>query len=365
MSATLAGNALPKSGWRWRERSILPGFAPTFTITLVWLGIIVIGPLGVMLWFTAGLGFSGFWHIITIPRVLGDLRVSLSTAFAASLVNAGFGLLVAWVLVRYQFPGRRIADALVDLPFALPTAVAGIALSTLYAPNGWIGALLAPFGIQIAFSPAGIVVAMMFISLPFIVRTVQPVIEDLEAEQEEAAATDGRHAGADISAASSCPRFCPRCSPASRWPSRACLGEYGSIIFIAGNKPMISEIVPVLIVSPARSVRLSGRHRHRHADASGVLCAAAGDQPAASLGEAPPWRLTRNRCSLGDRYGRADLSLAFVCWRCSWLLPLIIVFSEALSAGIGTISPRHRRSRCDFRDLDDADHRRHRRAGEL
>src|ERR1700680_3640354 len=152
MSSSVAGRLT------WRQPSILPGFAPSLTITLVWLGVIVIGPLGVMLWFTAGLGWAGFFDIITRPRVLGDLRVSLSTALLASLVNAFFGLLVAWVLTRYRFPGRRVADALVDLPFALPTAVAGIALSTLYAPHGWIGALVHPFGIQVAFNPFGIVV---------------------------------------------------------------------------------------------------------------------------------------------------------------------------------------------------------------
>ena len=243
MSASLAGARI-----KWRQPSILPGFVPSLTVTLVWLGIIVIGPLGVMLWFTAGLGWEGFFDIITRPRVLGDLWVSLYTALMASLVNAGFGLLVAWVLTRYEFPGRRLADALVDLPFALPTAVAGIALSTLYAPNGWIGAVLAPLGIHIAFTPAGIVVAMMFISLPFIVRTVQPVIQDLEVEQEEAASLMGA-APAQIFLRISLPAIFPSLLTGFALAFARCLGEYGSIIFIAGNKPFISEIVPVLIVA--------------------------------------------------------------------------------------------------------------------
>jgi sulfate transport system permease protein len=243
MSATLGNRRL-----LWRKPSILPGFAPSLTITLVWLGVIVVGPLGVMLWFTAGLGWSGFFNELAHPRVLGDLWVSMWTACFASVVNAGFGLLVAWVITRYRFPGRRLADALVDLPFALPTAVAGIALSTLYAPNGWIGSVLAPLGIVIAFKPAGIVVAMMFISLPFIVRTVQPVIEDLEAEQEEAAHLMGA-TDLEIFLRISFPAILPALLTGFALALARCLGEFGSIIFIAGNKPMVSEILPLLIVA--------------------------------------------------------------------------------------------------------------------
>jgi len=232
----------------WRQPSILPGFGFSLTVTLLWLGVIVIIPLGVMLWFTAGLGWAGFFDIVLRPRVLGDLFVSLWTAFAASFVNMFAGLLVAWVLVRYRFPGRRLADALVDLPFALPTAVAGIALSTLYAPHGWVGALLARIGVQVAFTPAGIVVAMIFISLPFIVRTVQPVIQDLEVEQEEAAALMGA-TGFDIFWRISLPAILPSLVTGFALALARCLGEYGSIIFIAGNKPMVSEILPLLIVA--------------------------------------------------------------------------------------------------------------------
>ncbi len=242
LSATLSRR------FTWHKPSILPGFAPSLTITLVWLGVIVIGPLGVMLWFTAGLGWHAFFGVLLHPRVLGDLWVSVWTAFAAASVNAVFGLLVAWVLTRYDFPARRFVDALVDLPFALPTAVAGIALSTLYAPNGWVGGLLAPFGVKIAFTPAGIVVAMMFISLPFIVRTVQPVIEDLEYEQEEAAHLMGA-TGSEIFRRIIFPAILPALLTGFALAFARCLGEYGSIIFIAGNKPMVSEILPLLIMA--------------------------------------------------------------------------------------------------------------------
>jgi sulfate transport system permease protein len=232
----------------WREPSILPGFAPSLALTLLWLGVIVVGPLAVMLWFTAGLGWHGFLHIVLRPRVIADLRVSIGTALVASVANAVFGLLIAWVLSRYRFPLRRIADALVDLPFALPTAVAGIALSTLYAPQGWLGQLLLPLGLRVAFTPAGIVVAMMFVSLPFIVRTVQPVIDDLDAEQEEAAHLMGASSW-QIFWRISFPAILPSLLTGFALAFARCLSEYGSIIFIAGNKPMISEIVPLLIVA--------------------------------------------------------------------------------------------------------------------
>ncbi len=237
-----------RARFTWRQPSILPGFGPSLAITLIWLGVIVIIPLGVMLWFTAGLGWSGFFDIILRPRVLGDLFVSLWTAFVASFVNVFAGLLVAWVLTRYRFPGRRLADALVDLPFALPTAVAGIALSSLYAPHGWLGSLLAYIGVQVAFNPAGIVVAMIFISLPFIVRTVQPVIQDLEVEQEEAASLMGA-TPLQIFWRISLPAILPSLVTGFALALARCLGEYGSIIFIAGNKPMVSEILPLLIVA--------------------------------------------------------------------------------------------------------------------
>lgn len=230
-----------------RRRNVLPGFAPTLTLTLAWLFLLVLGPLGVMIWFTAGMGVHAFWNVISAPRVLGDLWVSLRSALLASSIDAIFGLLIAWVLVRHRFFGRRVLDALVDLPFALPTSVAGIALSALYAPDGWVGRLLTPFGLQIAFKPAGIVVAMMFIALPFIIRTVQPVIEDLEPEQEDAAHLMGASAWR-IFTHIALPVILPSLLTGFALALARCLGEYGSIIFIASNKPMISEIIPVLII---------------------------------------------------------------------------------------------------------------------
>ena len=241
----------------WREPSVLPGFAPSLAATLLWLGLLVVAPLSVMIATAAGLGWSGFWTLVLRPRVLGDLQVSVSTALAAAAIDAVFGFIIAWVLARYRFPGRRLIDALIDLPFALPTAVAGIALAALYAPQGPIGAALAPFGIAIAYTRAGIVVALMFVGLPFFVRTLEPVIAELELEQEEAAETLG---------ASPVISFLKVLLP-PLWPALLTgfalalargLGEYGSVIFIAGNKPMVSEILPLLIVTELEQFDLPG-----------------------------------------------------------------------------------------------------------
>jgi sulfate/thiosulfate transport system permease protein len=179
------------SGWRFKQPSVIPGFGLTLGFTLTYLTLIVLIPLAGLGVRSAALGWSGIWTIATDPRVVQALRVSFSTSLIAALINAVFGVIVAWVLVRYRFPGRRILDAIVDLPFALPTAVAGIALTALYAPNGWIGQYLAPYGIRLAYTPTGIVIALIFIGLPFMVRTVQPVMEEISREVEEAAATLG------------------------------------------------------------------------------------------------------------------------------------------------------------------------------
>src|SRR5215218_2110464 len=176
---------------RFRRASAIPGFGLTFGYTLLYLGLIVLLPLVALVVRASSLGFSGFWDALTDARVLAALKVSFGLSFAAALVDAAFGLLAAWVLTRYRFPGRKLLDAAVDLPFALPTAVAGIALSALYAPNGWIGALLAPLGVKVAFTPLGIAVALVFIGLPFVVRTLQPVLQELDKEIEEASATLG------------------------------------------------------------------------------------------------------------------------------------------------------------------------------
>jgi sulfate transport system permease protein len=215
---------------------------------MLYLSLLVLVPLASLFLRSVGLGWAHFWEIVAAPRVLASLRLSFGASLVAALLNGAFGLLVAWVLVRYRFPGKRLVDAMVDLPFALPTAVAGIALTTLYAPNGWVGGLLAPLGVKVAYTPLGIVIALVFIGLPFVVRTLQPVIEELDRDAEQAAATLG---------ASPWQSFARVIMPAL-WPALLTgfalafargVGEYGSVIFIAGNRPMKSEIAPLLIVT--------------------------------------------------------------------------------------------------------------------
>ncbi|WP_029012403.1 sulfate ABC transporter permease subunit CysT [Niveispirillum irakense] len=230
-----------------RERSIIPGFGLTLGITLFYLTIIVLIPLAALVLRPWEMGLAGFWEAITQPRVLAALRLSFTTAFFAAAINAVFGLGVAWMLVRYEFPGKRIVDAMVDLPFALPTAVAGIALTSLYAPNGWVGQFLDPLGIKVAFTPLGIVVALTFIGLPFVVRTVQPVLEELDAELEEAAACLGATRWETFTRVIF-PLILPALMTGFALALARAVGEYGSVIFIAGNMPLVSEIAPLLIV---------------------------------------------------------------------------------------------------------------------
>ena len=211
------------------------------------MSLIVLIPLAALILRSAGLGWSGFFAIATDPRVVAALKISFGLSFAAAAMNAVFGMIVAWVLVRYDFPGRRLLDAFIDLPFALPTAVAGIALTAIYAPNGWIGAWLEPFGIKIAYTPLGILIALVFIGLPFIVRTVQPVLEDLDREVEEVAATLGAGRLTTIRRVVFPALIPPLLSGFALALARA-VGEYGSVIFIAGNIPFVSEIAPLLII---------------------------------------------------------------------------------------------------------------------
>jgi sulfate transport system permease protein len=232
---------------RWKQPSIIPGFGLTFGFSIFYLSAIILIPLGALGWHTASLGWPEFWRIVTDPRVIASLRVSFVTSLIAACVNVVFGVIVAWVLVRYRFPGRRIIDAAVDLPFALPTAVAGIALTAIYAPNGMIGSLLQPFGIKIAYTPLGIVVALIFIGLPFVVRTVQPVIEEISHEVEEAAATLGASRAQTIFQVI-LPGLAPAILTGFALAFGRAVGEYGSVIFIAGNIPFVSEIAPLLIV---------------------------------------------------------------------------------------------------------------------
>lgn len=228
--------------------SALPGFGITLGFATTYLSLIVLLPLIVLVWRASALGLDGIWRVATTPRVLAALEVSFITSALAALLNAFFGTLVAWVLVRYEFPGRRLLDAAVDLPFALPTAVAGIALAALYAPNGWIGALFAPWGIKIAFTPIGIFIALVFIGLPFVVRTVQPVLQDFEREVEEASATLGATRMQTVFRVV-LPALVPALVTGVALAFARALGEYGSVIFIAGNIPFVSEIAPLLIVT--------------------------------------------------------------------------------------------------------------------
>ena len=232
---------------RFKQPSALPGFGLALGYTVFYLGIIVLLPLAALVAEAAGLGLRGIWAVATETRVLAALRVSFGLAFAAALVDCVFGLLIAWVLTRYQFPGRELLDAAVDLPFALPTAVAGIALATLYAPNGWIGAVLAEFGIKIAFTPAGIFVALVFVALPFTVRTVQPLITEIDRSIEEVSATLGAYRWQTVRYII-IPMLSPALLTGFALAFARSVSEYGSVIFIAGNIPYVSEIAPVLIV---------------------------------------------------------------------------------------------------------------------
>ncbi|MBX4949947.1 sulfate ABC transporter permease subunit CysT [Rhizobium binae] len=233
--------------WRFRRPSVIPGFGMTLGLTLTWLTLLILIPLSGLAVRSSALGWEKFWSIALDPRTLNALRMSFGTAFIAAVVNAVFGIILAWVLVRYRFPGKRVIDAMVDLPFALPTAVAGIALTTLYAPNGWIGQFLTPLGIKIAFTPAGIVVALIFVGLPFVVRTVQPVMEEIDKEVEEAAATLGANRFQTIFRVL-LPGLAPAVLTGFALAFARGVGEYGSVIFIAGNLPFKSEIAPLLIV---------------------------------------------------------------------------------------------------------------------
>ena len=236
-----------RTAWRFRQPSVLPGFGLTFGFAVVYLSLVVLIPLAALLLRPWELGLAGVWETVTSPRVLSALRVSFGTAAIASLINAVFGLVVAWVLVRYEFPGKRILDAFVDLPFALPTAVAGIALTALYAPNGWFGQYLEAAGIKVAFTPLGIIVALTFIGLPFVVRTVQPVLAEAERELEEVAATLGASRGQTFRRVI-LPAILPAWLTGVALAFARAVGEYGSVIFIAGNLPLVSEIAPLLIV---------------------------------------------------------------------------------------------------------------------
>lgn len=240
-----------------KRHGVLPGFSITLGFTLLYLSLIVLIPLSASFLKAATLGFEGFWTAISQPRVLASYRLTFGASLAAAAINAVFGLLVAWVLVRYEFFGKRFIDALVDLPFALPTAVAGISLATLYSSKGWIGQFLAPLGIKIAYTPLGVAVALTFIGLPFVVRTVQPILEDFEPELEEAAASLGANRWQTLIRVI-LPALLPALLTGAALAFARAVGEYGSVIFIAGNIPMVSEITPLLIITKLEQYDYAG-----------------------------------------------------------------------------------------------------------
>ncbi|MCX6898021.1 MAG: sulfate ABC transporter permease subunit CysT [Verrucomicrobia bacterium] len=240
-----------------KRHSVLPGFGLTLGFTLLYLSLIVLIPLGATFLKTASLTWPKFWATVTSPRALASYRLSFGASAIAALINTFFGLIVAWVLVRYRFPGKRIADALVDLPFALPTAVAGISLTAVFAKNGWIGQWLEPLGIKAVFSPLGVVIALTFIGLPFVVRTVQPVLEELGTEFEEAAASLGATRWQTFTRVI-LPGIWPGLLTGFAMAFARAVGEYGSVVFISGNMPMRTEITPLLIITKLEQYDYAG-----------------------------------------------------------------------------------------------------------
>ena len=240
-----------------KYNNVLPGFNLSLGFTIFYLSLIVLIPLSAAFIKTSTLSLHEFWVAVASPRVVASYKLTFGASLIGASINALFGLLTAWVLTRYTFPGKRIIDALVDLPFALPTAVAGIALTAIYAPNGWIGSLLAPHGIKVAFTPIGIVIALTFIGLPFVVRTVQPILEDLEAETEEAAASLGANRWQTFTKIIF-PAIAPALLTGFSLAFARAIGEYGSVIFIAGNMPMVSEITPLIIITKLEQYDYAG-----------------------------------------------------------------------------------------------------------
>jgi sulfate transport system permease protein len=240
-----------------KQRSILPGFGLAMGFTLLYLSLIVLLPLTALFLRTTTLEWGQFWTTVTAPRVVASYQLSFGASLAAALINAVFGFFIAWVLVRYSFPGKRLVDALVDLPFALPTAVAGISLTSLFVKTGWVGQFLEPWGIMVAFTPLGVTVALIFIGLPFVVRTVQPVLEDLDVELEEAAASLGASRWQTFTRVL-LPSLLPALLTGFALSFARALGEYGSVVFISGNMPMRTEIVPLLIITKLEQYDYAG-----------------------------------------------------------------------------------------------------------
>jgi sulfate transport system permease protein len=259
MSAVIAHAPPPlaEAAPRRKPRRVLPGFGLSLGYTITYLSLLVLIPLSAVFFKTTTLGWEQFWHVVTAPRVLASYRLSFGASLLAAALNTVFGLMLAWSLVRYSFPGKKLVDALIDLPFALPTAVAGIALTALYARNGWLGAWLEPLGIKVAFTPLGVLVALTFIGLPFVVRTVQPVLEDIDTELEEAAASLGAHRWQTFRHVV-LPILTPALLTGFALAFARAVGEYGSVIFIAGNIPMVSEITPLMIITKLEQYDYAG-----------------------------------------------------------------------------------------------------------
>ena len=240
-----------------KKFSVLPGFGTSLGYTITYLSLIVLIPLAAVFAKTLEMDWASFWAAVSAPRVVASYKLSFGASLLAAAINTVFGLLLAWALVRYSFPAKKIIDALVDLPFALPTAVAGIALTAIYAPNGWLGQYLEPLGIKVAFGPTGVLVALVFIGLPFVVRTVQPILEDLEIELEEAAASLGANRWQTVRHVV-LPVLLPALLTGFALAFARAVGEYGSVIFIAGNIPMVSEITPLMIISQLEQYDVQG-----------------------------------------------------------------------------------------------------------
>jgi sulfate transport system permease protein len=240
-----------------KKRRMIPGFGLSMGYTLVYLSLIVLIPLSLIFFKTASLTWKEYWDVVTDPRVVASYRLTFTASFAAACINALFGLIIAWVLVRYDFIGKRVVDGLVDLPFALPTAVAGIALASIYSANGWIGKWLEPLGIKVAFTPLGVIVALTFIGLPFVVRTIQPVLQDLDVQLEEAASSLGASRWQTFIRVVF-PPLLPAMLTGFALAFARALGEYGSVIFISGNLPMVTEITPLLIITKLEQFDYTG-----------------------------------------------------------------------------------------------------------
>ena len=256
-SAAAPGRMASRPRFGRRKNRVLPGFSLTLGYTVFYLCLVVLIPLSALIWNAFGQTAEQFWGAVTSPRVMASHRLTFGASFLAALVNLVFGLLLAWVLVRYRFPGRKFIDAMVDLPFALPTAVAGISLTAILAGNGWLGQYLEPLGIKLAFTPAGVVIALIFIGLPFVVRTVQPVLEDAEKELEEAALSLGATRFQTFVKVI-LPSIAPALLTGFAMAFARAIGEYGSVIFIAGNVPMVSEITPLVIIGKLEQYDYAG-----------------------------------------------------------------------------------------------------------